>query len=317
MTTSNTELAKRADIAIADLTTDGGYLQPEQAETFIDMIMETPTIVQQARVHRMSRPEAKIDRLGFGDRIFHAAPQGTSPYADDDGTNDRHLAAAKRAKPTTSQISLTTKEYMAEIHVPYEVLEDNLERGGFEAHLMRQIAGRAAIDFEELALWSDTDSGDADLALQNGWLKRMTSHVVNNGSAGVSPDLFVNSLLAMPQKYLRDLGALKHFITVANGIRYRQKVAQRVGAYGDTMLQQAAPIYAAGVGVETAPMLAAQGTGNVGFTTFPKNLVFGIRRDIQIESMREIRAREIIVVVTARLGFQIDDADATVKLTNI
>lgn len=317
MTTPNIELARRADIAIADLTTTGGYLQPEQAEAFIDMIMDTPTIVQQARVHRMSRPETKIDRMGFGSRIFHAAPQGTPPFAADDGTNDRHLAAAKRAKPGFAQISLTTKEYMAEVHVPYEVLEDNLERGGFETHLMRQIAQRAAVDFEELALWSDTASGDEDLALQDGWLKRMTSHVVNHASAGVNPDLFVNSLLAMPQKYLRDLGALKHFVTVANTIRYRQKVAQRATGYGDQMLQQASPIYAAGVSVEAAPMLAAQGAGNVGFTTFPQNLIFGIRRDIQVESVREIRAREIVVVVTARLGFQIDDEDATVKLTNI
>lgn len=317
MTTSNTELAKRADIAIADLTSDGGYLQPEQADSFIDMIMEAPSIVKQARTIRMSKPETKIDRLGFGERIFHAAPQGTPPYAADDGTNDRHLAAAKRAKPTTAQISVTTKEYMAEIHIPYEVLEDNLERGGFEAHLMRQIAVRAAIDFEELALWSDTASGDADLALQDGWLKRMTAHVVNNASAGVSPDLFVNSLLAMPQKYLRDLAQLRHFVTVANTIRYRQKVAQRSTGYGDTMLQQAAPIYAAGVRVDDAPMLAAQGTGNAGFTTFPQNLIFGIRRDIQIETERAIRAREVVIVVTARLGFQIDDLDATVKLTNI
>lgn len=317
MTTPNTELARRADIAISDLTTDGGYLQPEQANAFIDMIMETPTVLKQARSIRMSRPETKIDRMGFGSRIFHAAPQGTAPFAADDGTNDRHLAAANRAKASTAQISVTTKEYMAEVHVPYEVLEDNIEGSSFETHLMRQIAARAAVDFEELALWSDTASADADLALQDGWLKRMTAHVVNNASAGVGPDVFVNSLLALPQKYLRDLGALRHFVTVANTIKYRQKVAQRATGYGDTMLQQAAPIFAAGVRVDDAPMLAAQGTGNVGFTTFPQNLIVGIRRDIQVESMREIRAREIIVVVTARLGFQIDDADATVKLTNI
>jgi HK97 family phage major capsid protein len=317
MTTSNVALAQRADVAISDLTTDGGYLQPEQADAFIDMIMETPTVLKQSRHLRMNKPETKIDRMGFGSRIFHAAPQGSSPFADDDGTNDRHLAAAKRSKPTTAQISVTTKEYMAEVHVPYEVLEDNIERGGFEAHLMRQIATRAAVDFEELALWSDTASGDADLLLQDGWLKRMTAHVVNNASAGISPDMFVNGMLAMPQKYLRDLALMRHFVTVANTIRYRQKVAQRATGYGDTMLQQAAPIFAGGVAVEAAPMLAAAGTGNVGFMTFPQNLIFGIRRDIQVESVREIRAREIIVVVTARLGFQIDDGDAAVKFTNI
>ena len=41
------------------------------------------------------------------------------------------------------------------------------------------------------------------LTLNDGLLKTATSHVVDNGSAGVSPDVFEQGLLAMPQKYLR------------------------------------------------------------------------------------------------------------------
>lgn len=317
MTMSNQELAKRADLVIADLNSNGGLLDPEQANVFLDKLMEQPTILRQIRTIRMNAPERKVNKIGFDSRILKAAPQGTTPYQKDNATNDRYLAAADRSKPSTTQIHLRTSEIMAEIRLPYEVLEDNIEGESFESHVMRLIAERSAIDLEEWALWADTGSGDALLALQDGFLKRMHSHVVNNAGAGVSPTMFENGLLAMPQKYLRSTAAMKHFVTVANTIRYRSKVAERATGYGDSMLTGTQPIYAMGVPVEAAPMLAAQGSGNLGFLTHPQNLVMGIQRQIQVETDKDIRSREIIIVLTLRAALQIEEEDACVKYSNI
>ena len=311
---SNQELARRADLVLADLNSNGGLLAPEQANTFIDMVMEEPTVLRQVRQERMNAPEKKINKIGFGSRILKAAPQGSTPFQQDNAINNRYLAAADRSKPTTSQITLQTKEVMAEVRLPYEVLEDNIEGQSFESHVMRLIAGRVAIDMEEYGLYADTASGDALLALQDGWLKRMTSHVVNNASAGVSPTMFQSGMLAMPQKYLRNIAQMKHIVSVANTIKYRGKVAERSTGYGDSMLTGSAPIYALGVQVEAAPMLAAQGTGNNGIFTYPQNLIFGIQRQIQVETDKDIRSREIIIVLTARVALQIEDEDATVKV---
>ncbi len=314
---TNQELARRADLVLADLNANGGLLDPEQANTFIDLLLDQPTILRQVRQIRMSAPERKINKIGFADRILKAAPQGTTPYQADDGTNDRYLLAADRSKPTTSQISLQTKEVIAEIRLPYEVLEDNIEGESFESHVMRLIAERAAVDFEEFALFADSASGDAFLALQDGYLKRMTSHVVNNANAGVSPAMFQAGMLAMPQKYLRNVAQMKHIVSVANTIKYRGKVAERATGYGDSMLTGNQPIYALGVPVEAAPMLAAQGSGNQGIFTYPQNLIFGIQRQLQVETDKDIRSREIIIVLTARVALGIEDEDATVKYTNI
>lgn len=317
MTMSNQELAKRADLVIADLTANGGMLDAEQSNVFLDKLLEQPTILRQVRQERMNAPEKKINKIGFDSRILKAAPQGTTPYQKDNATNDRYLPAADRSKVTTSQIMLRTSEVMAEIRLPYEVLEDNIEGQSFEAHVMRLIAERAAVDLEEWALWADTASGDPLMALQDGYMKRVFSHVVNNASAGVTPKMFELGLLAMPQKYLRTTASLKHFISVANGIKYRGKVAERATGYGDSALQAAAPIYAMGVPVETAPMLAAQGTGNQGLLTHPQNLVFGIQRSIQVETDKDIRSREIIIVLTMRAALGLEEEDAAVKYTNI
>jgi len=315
MSTSNQELLKRADIALADLTANGGMLQPEESKMFIDMIVEEPTILKQVRVERMSAPEKKVNKIGFASRILRAARQTGS--ANDDGSNDRYVLKADRAKPTTSQITLNTSEIIAEVRLPYEVLEDNIEGQSLEQHIMRLIAERAAIDLEEWALAADTGSGDAYLALQDGYLKRMTSNVVNNANAGVTPSMFKTGMLAMPQKYLRNLASMKHFISVANTIKYRDVVSNRGTGYGDSMLTGQAPIYAFGVGVDPAPMLAAVGAGNSGIFTFPQNLLFGIQRDISIETDKDIRSREYIIVLTLRAALQIEDEAATVKYINI
>jgi hypothetical protein len=182
---------------------------------------------------------------------------------------------------------------------------------------MRLIAERAAIDLEEFALFADTASGDAYLALQDGYMKRMTSHVVDNANAGVGPVMFKGGMLAMPQKYLRNVGQMKHLVSVANTIKYRDLVAQRATGYGDAMLTGQQPIFSFGVPVEGAPMLAAQGTGNKGIFTFPQNLLFGIQRQIQVETDKDIRSREIIIVLTLRAALQVEEEDATVKYINI
>ncbi len=315
MTTPNKSLIERADLALADLTSNGGVLSPEQADRFIDFVMDEPTMLPQCRVIRMNAPEVKINRMGFATRILRAAR--TSGSAQDDGDNARYVRAADRSKPTTTQILLNSAEVIAEIRIPYEALEDNIEGRSMEEHVMRLIASRAALDMEEFALWADTGSGDDYLALQNGWMKRCNVNVSNNASAGVSPDVFSNAMLALPQKYLKYLPQMRGYVSMANTIRYRQKVSQRQTGYGDSALTDAIALQAHGLRLEGAPMLASQNSGTSGLVTFPKNLVFGIRRDITVETDKDIRSREYVIVLTARIGTQVDDPAASVRLDAI
>lgn len=315
MTTNNQAIVDRADLVIGDLTTNGGLLQPQESQQFIDYVLDEPTILPQVRTVRMASPEVRVNRMGFGTRILRAAHVTGGEL--DAGGNDRYLRAAERAKPTTRQLVLRSNEVMAEVRIPYEVLEDNIEGQSFEQHIMRLIAKQVAIDLEEWALWGDTASSDTYLALQDGWLKRANQHIADNADAGVSPDVFTNALLALPQKYLKYLNDLRAYVSMANTIRYRTKVSQRQTGYGDSALQAPIPLYAQGLKIEGAPSLAMDNVGNKGLVTFPKNLVFGIRRDISVETDRDIRSREWIVVVTCRVGTQIDDVDAVVKMENI
>jgi len=308
----NQDIIKKADLALADLSADGGLLLPEQSDRFIQVMVDSPTILNSARVVKMSGPQRNINKIGFGSRILRPAVSGSA------------LIAGDRAKPTTSQVQLNTKEVIAEINLPYDVIEDNIERGsiggtlqqgagGLHDTILTLIAERAALDLEELILLGDTASGDAYLALLDGYLKQATAHVVNGGAATISKALFKAGVKAMPDKYLRNRSALSHFISVDNETEYRDTYANRNTQLGDDQLQGNNKIFTFGSEVRAVPLMPAA----KGLFTDPMNLIFGVQRKINIEFDRDIRARMFVIVLTARIDAQIEETDAVVSYTNI
>lgn len=306
-------LSKKADLALADLTSNGGLLSPEQNDTFIRNLIDQPTMLRVVRTVPMSTPEMKINKIGFGARILHPAPQGTSPYAADDGTNDRYLAAAKRSSPGTSQVVLQTKEVMAEVRIPYEVLEDNIERGGMADTVLALIAERASLDLEELIILGDTASGDPYLALINGVLKRVTSNVVDAGNAAISVGLFNNLKKALPTRYRRNLAAMRFFSSMDRESDYRVSVASRGTDLGDQLMTSNTPLPVLGVPLVGAALMP---NANVVFTD-PQNIIFGVQRNVRIEQDRDIRSREVIIVLTTRIALNLEEEQACAKATNI
>jgi hypothetical protein len=318
---SNENLIKKADIALADLSSNGGLLLPEQNQQFIRVLMESPTIFNSIRMVTMNSPQRKINKIGFGSRILHAAGDAST---DINGNGSRALSASQRAKPDLSQVTLSTKEVIAEIHIPYEVFEDNIEGGninvamgktpgGLQDTIVTMIAERAALDFEELCIDGDSTSSDSFLALHDGFLKQANSHIVDANGKTVSKDLFKAGVNAMPPKYLRNRSALKHFISIDNENEYRDTLANRQTALGDASVQGNNSVYSFGSEVVGVPLMP----GDRGLFTNPLNLIFGIQRQITIEYDKDIRSRMFIIVLTARMALAIEQDDAVVTYRNI
>jgi HK97 family phage major capsid protein len=309
--TTNQSLIQKADMALADLAT-AGHLNPEQTDRFIRTLMDSPTILNSVRTVAMRTPEMKINKIGFGSRILRPAVEATA------------LAASDRAKPDLSQVVLNTKEVIAEIRIPYAVLEDNIEggninvgmeqgAGGLHQTIVDMIAERAAVDLEELLISGDTASADPYLALQDGYLKMASANVLNAASATISKDLLKNVVKTMPAKYLRNRAALKHFVSVNNETELRDLYANRVGSFGDSNLQGALPLYIYGSQVQAAPLMPA---ANDLFTD-PLNLIFGIQRQITIEYDKDITTRTFIIVLTTRVATAIEEKNAVVKVVGM
>lgn len=296
---SSRDIIEKADIAVSNLQTEGGYLNPEQANKFIDIVIDQPTIINEVRTVRMNSPKRKVEKLGFGSRILRAAPSSGSA-----------LAAGDRARPDLGLVELVTKEIIAEVWLPYDVLEDNIEREGLEDTIITKIGERAALDLEEWIILADTDSSDEFLALNDGILELVPTGQVVDGSAvtDINKSLFKAGIQYMPTKYLRNVSLMRHYTSHHVETEYRDSLASRETALGDEKIQGRSACYAYGIPVVPCAMMP----NNKTLLTYPNNIIFGIQRDIMIETDRDIRSRVLIIVLTIRCDVKLEQADAAV-----
>ena len=312
------KLIQKADIALSDLSANGGLLSPEQSEEFIRRLIKQPTIVNQARVVPMKGSQRKINKIGFGSRILRKPAASLTD-----------LPAADRSKPTTSQIVLNTNELQAEVWIPYDVIEDNIEGGNIGTHkekgapnasggivdtIMDMITEQVGADLEEYALLADTISVDPMLALDDGWIKRCNAHTFDQTNNPCDRTMFHHGLKIMPPQYIRSRRSLKHFVSVGAELDYREFLGGRETALGDAQHAQGInPVYGVGSLVEPSGYMPS----TTGILTNPKNFIMGIQRNIHIETDKKISARAVQVVVTLRIALQVEEPDAAVLYQNI
>jgi hypothetical protein len=328
---TNKELLQKADFAVSDLASNGGKLNPEQANQFIRKLLAQPTMLRQVRRVVMNAPERKVNKIQFNKRILRAGTSGVALSGPAiDGAFDPAAEATLRGKPITEQITLTTKEVIAQVNLPYDLIEDNIERGnigtfneggaprasgGIVDTILTLVAERAALDLEELGLLGDTTLGAADpyLDLVDGYLKRLDGgQIVNAAGAPISRKILTDGMKLLPSQYRRNRAGLMHFVATEQEIDYRETIAQRETSTGDAQTTSVAPVYAAGSPLNgVALMPNAQG-----ILTNPLNCLFGIQRNIHFETDKDITAREYIIVVTARVDFQIEEVEAAVRYDN-
>lgn len=296
-------IIEKADLAVSNLISDGGYLNPEQANKFIDIVIDQPTIIKQVRVVRMGAPKRKIEKIGFGSRILRAAPAS--------GTE---LTSGLRSRPDLGLIELETKEIIAEVWLPYDVLEDNIEKAGLENTIMAKIAERASLDLEELIILGDTSSVDEYLALTDGIIELTpTSNVVDgSGITDVTKTLFKTAIQYMPTKYLRNIGLMNYYTSHHVETEYRDSLASRATDLGDEKVTGRTPCYAYGIKLDPCALMP----NNKLALTYANNIVWGIQRDIMIETDRDIRKRVLIIVLTMRCDVKLEQPDACVVVEN-
>jgi hypothetical protein len=339
------QIIQKADFALADLSggTNGGLLNPEQSNAFLVRMLNQPTITKLCRVVPMSGPKKNIDKIGFGKRILRPGA-GINPTNYLTAAVDHSQWAnptwvpltenATRAKPATNQVVLSTKEVIAEVWLPYDVIEDNIARGeinfagpnapyqpvsgGIKDVIVGMIAERAALDLEELFLLGDTtlSASDPYLAQFDGMLKLAGASgnpVTTADLPGINKSVFKRLMKVMPDQYLRNLNSMRHFTSVNNEIEYRDTLANRETGSGDAIIDGRNPVFAYGVPVTPAALMPETKV----LLTDPKNLILGVQRQVSIEVDKDIRGRNFIIVLTMRLAMTIEEPMAVAITTDL
>ncbi|WP_342495704.1 phage major capsid protein [Bacillus sp. FSL K6-0994] len=303
----NQEVINKAEVTLATLKT-GGLMNPTQSSTFIRMVQNAPTLLQDARVIPMDSDAQKIEKIGFGQRILRPGVEGKAVPASD------------RVAPTTSTVELNAKEVIAEVNITYDTLENNIEGDALQNTIMQMLAERAAVDIEELILNGDTSSSDTYLAQLDGIRKQATSHIVDVAGEPLTRQVFKQGYKAVPPKYLRVPQEFRFYSSPGQEVEWKDKVADRQTNLGDAAVQGGLSS-AFGVpvkGIANMQPYDADGTDVSDILlTHPKNIILGFSRNIRIEVDKDIRNRKFIIVLTAKLDSKFEEEDAVAKIIKV
>ena len=299
----------------------GGILAPEQARRFIDYVWDATVLAKDGRRVTMRANTMEIEKVNVGERVIRAAAQGAPDYTN--------IGA------TFSKVELTTKKIRLDWEVSTEALEDNIEGGALEDHLVRLMTNAFANDIEDLAINGLGSGADAFLSIMPGFVKQTRGTVGNDAheyAATVSDNNYSTSvmqglLLAMPRKYR----ALKANLKFYAGTDAFAGIVRNNGTLADAV----AEAFANRPGSTEANRQAfldggAQTTGNSRTTrvlgvdvlevpyypagyvdlTFPQNRVWGFQRDITVNREYKPKKDTIEYTVFVRFGIQWEELDA-------
>lgn len=284
----------------------GGKLNPEQADKFIDLMMEASRLLSKVQLRRMNSPTAYVETLGIGSRLIRTAQEGTAP--------------TETATVNTAKKTLTTVETILPVDITFSFLEDNIERAKAEDHIMGLFAKQFALDTEDLAINGDTADNGASkdfLNINNGWLKILkdstAAHKVNSnaidGTEGKTyTDLFKAMLAALPDKYKWDLSGLLYLVSPSIDSAYRDELSKRGTNLGDLYLTENKNTKYKGIEVFPISFMPAKTV----LLCNPLNLAYGIQRDITVAKTRNERRRVMEYTITARTDFEVAIDDAVV-----
>ena len=307
--------------AVNPTGTPGGILAPEQARRFIDYVWDATVLAKDGRRVTMRANTMEIEKVNVGERVIRAAAQGAPDYTN--------IGA------TFTKVELTTKKIRLDWEVSTEALEDNIEGGALEDHLVRLMTNAFANDIEDLAINGVGSGNDAFLSIMPGFVAQVNQVQGNDAheyAATVADNNYTTSvmqglLLAMPRKYralksnlkfyagtdafagiVRNNGTLADAISAAFSDRTGSTQANRQEFLdgGAQTLGNTRTTRVLGVDVLEVPYYPA---GYVDLT-FPQNRVWGFQRDITVN--REYRAKKdtIEYTVFVRFGIQWEELDA-------
>lgn len=326
---SDNELLEKVvatDPAVADAK--GGYLAPAQASRFLDYMYDATVLGGQVRVERIRENTAELTRIAVGERLLRVATE-----AVDDGVN---VGAA------FSKISISTTKFRLDWELSTEALEDGREGSELEDHIARLMATQVGNDLEDYAINGDSElTDDPSLKAFDGWSKRARAigHVVDNGGQTVSRATFSKALKAMPRKHMQNRAGLK-FFTGSNVLQdYIESEQARMEQFSaddgvNSPITPNGPLgftmgRAFGQTIQEVPLFNEQRTGDYSggasaqavhgeiWLTNPKNLIWAVKREVQVYRTFQPKKDAIEYVLYCRVGTAIENGDALVVVKNV
>ena len=277
------------------LTSDGGLLNTEQVKQFITDTVDSSSILKQIRVERDIATTRQLNIMNLEGRLMHKPTEDTEP-ADD-----------KLRKPTFSNRDLSPVEAMLPVNVSLDWFEQNIMKANAKALLQAEISKEAGNELVDLLWNGDTAdvSGDAPfLNIVDGVFKKLGAdtdkvYFTRGASVDWKGVVFPGLVKLLADRYKANRNGLVLLTSFDGEEEYRDQLADRATALGDTYLTEGKGARFKGIPVEAVPFLPY---GKV-ILTKKENLVVGFGRDMSIYQQFVPRKRRFEYTLTTKIDY--------------
>lgn len=330
-------------------------LLPEEADRFIDYVIDESFWKDSARIVKMSKNEKNIRYIGFktGTRFLKpAADFASSDY-------QKEFAEGK--------ITLSTKKLRGAVVIYDDDLEDGIEGQAFADHLMKLVAKKVANELDEIFYvahsgWASDDarskfegfryrlfdsspasSGDLPLACTLLDASSTDDFDLPGGIAEQSTGApynwefkFSKMISELDSKYkAAGLGNLRFFCNDIIATDYINALSERSTILGDSAVLGKAPIQFGSIPIVSVPQLpttyeASTGVGTESSTgtgvgdiyadcilTTKDNFIIGMQRELKMESKRAPEDEATYIFYSIRCDTAVENPEASVLTYNL
>jgi hypothetical protein len=266
----------------------------------------------------VTNKSGQIDKLDFASPISRAATEAT--------------AFTDTRQPSFSKVLYDCVKTVSAYDLSTDAEEDNIEGAAFRQTVLNAFMERLGLDWADLSINGDDSLGGVDatslLRKSNDGLHILTTlapNYVDANGLGISLKLLKEGLNKMPERYRGRLaGNLKWFIGSNPYTDFVYELGSRATVGGDAVYGGMPVVKPFGIAMEECPMFPKDLTIGTAATdgffiilTDPRNLLWIVRRKIQVHFFFQARSDLTEVTAYTSPDFQIENIDALVKIKSL
>jgi len=314
--------AMASKAAIDDTTLPNSVLNRQQANRFIDLVVNTSVLLKKVRVVRVDHPKGDINKLDLGSIVTQGAGATTT---------------ATTRTPTERVVEYDMEKYRSAFDIKTDFLEDNIEGANARDTLLNMFTKRIATDTEIAAIQGDEalSVGDLEsdtnnlLGVNDGWLKLLDANVpaaqqVDAGGKAASKTLYYAMKRKIPTKYRVAMPDYVWLVSPAVKDKWMLDWSTRQTVGGDDVQATGMCPGPWGIPMLEVPLMpenltyGTAGTDGTQIWLTPlQNLIYFVQRNITIEFDRRPRGDVWEVTVHFRCDFQVENPDLVVTAENV
>lgn len=303
------------------LMEDGGRMNRDQADSYIDLMVDETVMMPMVRTERRNNPRGELDTIDINQPVTEAVGETTD--------------TGRTYEPTLGMIEYDCLKLRSAVDFSVESFEENIEGDAFRDRVMGTFATQIGNDLETLCIQGDatTYAGDTSrlgrlLCRFDGWyIQSLAGHVVDLAGATIADSVFNSLIQALPTRHRRNKARMDFFLGATVEQEYRYGRSGRLTTAGDEALLNANSMRAFGIPIVPIPLIPEDMSrtsgsdistdGSFVWLVDPNNLIIVISREIEVYWEFVAREDKWEATIYTKMDCLIENPDAMVVGINL